>query len=67
MQLHSTSNALLMLIFNALDFLKLNYFNNPGVCKNILFSIFMEDFSIKTANKMKRINCAAVVSGLSCD
>lgn len=56
-----------MPIFNALEFLKLNYFNNPGVCKNISFSAFMEDFSIKIVNKMKIINCAAVASGLPCD
>lgn len=60
-----------MPIFNARDFLKLNdviqNFNNPGVCKKILFSVFMDDFSIKVVNKMKRINCAAVASGLSCD
>lgn len=67
MQLHSTSNTLLMPIFNALKFFMLNDFNNPGVCKNILFSIFMEDFSTKIVNKMKIINCGAVASGLSCD
>lgn len=67
MQAHSSSNTLLMPIFNALEFLKLNYFNNPGVCKNILLSTFMEDFSIKIVNRMKRINCAAVASDLPCD
>lgn len=30
-------------------------FNNPGVCKNILFSIFMEDFSTKVASKISRV------------
>lgn len=30
-------------------------FNNPGVCKNSLFSIFMEDFSTKVASKISRV------------
>lgn len=59
-----------MPIFNSLDFLKLNdviyNFNNP-VCKNILFPIFMEDFSTKIASKTNKFNSAAGVSGLTCD
>jgi len=42
--------------FNGLDFFNLSdviyNLNNPGVCKNILFSISTADFSTKIASKM---------------
>lgn len=63
-----TSKTLLMPILNGLDFFTLSdvmyHFNNAGVCEDILFSIFMEDFSIKVVSTMCRINSAAGVSGL---
>lgn len=49
-----------MPLFNGLDFFfKLNdvmhNFNNPGVCENILFSIFVEDFNTEITSKMSRV------------